>query len=345
MKKILFLFLSILIFNLNAQLVAIDSLDLGVIYKPDEAKMRKIYFENISSDTVKLKYFNSTDYHQVFYYHGKKIEDYNLGNLIVLPNSKDSFEFNMKDLSWKLKKVYQFVLRLSYICNEKYLNLEIQTRLEMGRKLSFIPNQINLGKIDATRVVKNEFYIKNLSKDTLNYKILNHVINKKIELKPFEKKIIPIHFNYFKSSQNELKESKNVSYNNFKLNILSTDNKDFDYEIPLDFSVEILDSINPKIQLDSNYLDFSCKKGEDGNRMMGVRNIGKQPLLITNCSGSCGCIVPSCPRQPIMPGKKAIISIKYDTNRVGSVNKQVTVSCNDPETPHVIIMAKGEIFE
>jgi hypothetical protein len=74
-----------------------------------------------------------------------------------------------------------------------------------------------------------------------------------------------------------------------------------------------------------------------------VTNKGAQPLLITNCSGSCGCTVPTCPREPILPGKSAEISIKYATDRIGPINKTVTIMSNDPATPNRTIMVKGEV--
>ncbi|HWY36121.1 MAG TPA: DUF1573 domain-containing protein, partial [Nitrosopumilaceae archaeon] len=57
-------------------------------------------------------------------------------------------------------------------------------------------------------------------------------------------------------------------------------------------------------------------------------NTGKEPLIISNCQGSCGCTVPNCPKEPILPGKTGIIKVHYDTKRVGQINKSVTVQSN-----------------
>ena len=32
-------------------------------------------------------------------------------------------------------------------------------------------------------------------------------------------------------------------------------------------------------------------------------NSGTEPLILDKCSGSCGCTVPECPKEPILPGK------------------------------------------
>ena len=51
----------------------------------------------------------------------------------------------------------------------------------------------------------------------------------------------------------------------------------------------------------------------DGKREFVFVNNGNKPLIITSASGSCGCTVPSFPKEPIMPGAKAVIGVKYDT--------------------------------
>ena len=59
-------------------------------------------------------------------------------------------------------------------------------------------------------------------------------------------------------------------------------------------------------------------------------NTGKEPLIIINCSASCSCTVPACPRdKPINPGEKASIKVKYTTTHVsGAFNKSFTVTSN-----------------
>jgi hypothetical protein len=38
--------------------------------------------------------------------------------------------------------------------------------------------------------------------------------------------------------------------------------------------------------------------------------------------------VPKCPKEPVLPGEKGVINVKYDTKRTGSFTKTVTVSSN-----------------
>lgn len=61
-------------------------------------------------------------------------------------------------------------------------------------------------------------------------------------------------------------------------------------------------------------------------------NSGTEPLILDKCKGSCGCTVPECPKEPILPGKSGKIEVKF--NSKGKKNKQtkkVTVTANtDP---------------
>ena len=67
-------------------------------------------------------------------------------------------------------------------------------------------------------------------------------------------------------------------------------------------------------------------------------------MLISNVQSSCGCVVGSGPREPIPPGGKNVIKVKYDTKRVGSINKTVTVTTNDPLNPTIVLAIKGNVL-
>lgn len=83
------------------------------------------------------------------------------------------------------------------------------------------------------------------------------------------------------------------------------------------------------IKLDKTTHDYgNIKQGDNGECEFKFINNGKEPLVITNCMGSCGCTVPQCPKEPILPGKSGVIKVKYDTQRVGGIYKTVTVNSN-----------------
>ena len=68
----------------------------------------------------------------------------------------------------------------------------------------------------------------------------------------------------------------------------------------------------------------TIKNGADGSCTFEFKNTGNAPLIISNAKGSCGCTVPTWPHEPIAPGAKGSIVVKYDTKRAGAINKSVT---------------------
>jgi len=67
------------------------------------------------------------------------------------------------------------------------------------------------------------------------------------------------------------------------------------------------------------------------------KNVGKEPILITEAHGSCGCTVPQWPKEPIMPGKKAKIHVTYNTSgRPGPITKDVFITSNAQQSPMVL---------
>lgn len=82
----------------------------------------------------------------------------------------------------------------------------------------------------------------------------------------------------------------------------------------------------------------------DGNCEFVFTNTGKEPLILSSVKSSCGCTVPSYPREPILPGKKESIKVKYDTGRLGPINKSITVMSNAKTSP-VVLKISGNIIQ
>lgn len=100
----------------------------------------------------------------------------------------------------------------------------------------------------------------------------------------------------------------------------------------------------PVISIDKEAHDYgTLEQGGNGECVFVVTNTGNEPLIIQMCKGSCGCTVPSCPQEPIAPGASAKITVKYDTNRVGPINKTVTITSNATNEPSKMIRIKGNI--
>lgn len=100
----------------------------------------------------------------------------------------------------------------------------------------------------------------------------------------------------------------------------------------------------PLISVDKEILDYgTIAQNSDGVRTFKVTNTGDKPLLITQCQGSCGCTVPECQKEPILPGASSTVSVKYDTNRVGPFNKTVTITSNATNEPTKQIKVAGNV--
>lgn len=100
----------------------------------------------------------------------------------------------------------------------------------------------------------------------------------------------------------------------------------------------------PQIEFDKDVHDFgNLKQGADATTEFVFTNTGNEPLIISNSQGSCGCTVPSWPREPIAPGQKASIKVKYDSQRLGPINKSVTVTSNAANEGQVVLRIKGVI--
>jgi hypothetical protein len=84
--------------------------------------------------------------------------------------------------------------------------------------------------------------------------------------------------------------------------------------------------------------------GGDASTTFEFKNTGDQPLIISEARKSCGCTVPDYPKEPIMPGKTGVITVKYDSKRPGAINKSVTIVSNAINNPNAIIRIKGQVL-
>jgi hypothetical protein len=109
----------------------------------------------------------------------------------------------------------------------------------------------------------------------------------------------------------------------------------------------VLEDTTPKVpEINFTHLvhDYGAiYKNDDGVCFFEFKNTGRADLQLTNVSSSCGCTVPQWPKDPIPPGQSASIKVSYNTNKVGSINKNVYVDWNGGE--RITLSIKGNVVE
>lgn len=100
-----------------------------------------------------------------------------------------------------------------------------------------------------------------------------------------------------------------------------------------------------QISFETTTIDYgTIERNSDRQRIFTFTNTGTQPLLISHAKGSCGCTVPTWPKEAILPGKTGEIKVNYDTNRVGTFRKTVTLTTNT--TPATVVLTiKGTVVD
>ncbi len=99
----------------------------------------------------------------------------------------------------------------------------------------------------------------------------------------------------------------------------------------------------PQITFEVTEHDFgTMKQGSDVSFDFIYKNTGKSDLIIQNVKKSCGCTTPEWSKAPLKKKKKDIIHVKYDSKRIGSFHKTVTIYSN-AENSSVVLTIKGKI--
>jgi hypothetical protein len=91
-----------------------------------------------------------------------------------------------------------------------------------------------------------------------------------------------------------------------------------------------LDMPKTTMAFDTTKHDFgTIEEGEIAKYSYHFKNTGANPLLIYNAVASCGCTVPSYPKEPIPPGGEGDIAVEFNShNRTGHQEKNVLVYSN-----------------
>ena len=105
-------------------------------------------------------------------------------------------------------------------------------------------------------------------------------------------------------------------------------------------------SNGPEIEFEKLIHDYGeVPYNGNGECEFRFTNTGNEPLIIQKPKSSCGCTVPSWPKEPILPGESDVIKVTYRTTKVGNINKTVTVTSNAVKNGTVVLRIKGKVLE
>lgn len=104
-------------------------------------------------------------------------------------------------------------------------------------------------------------------------------------------------------------------------------------------SMEALPAEGPIMTFEQEVVDYGAiQQNSEPLRTVAFTNTGNEPLIIKNARGSCGCTVPTWPKEPVMPGETSQIDVRYDTKRIGNINKKITITTNEADGANTHIL-------
>ena len=100
----------------------------------------------------------------------------------------------------------------------------------------------------------------------------------------------------------------------------------------------------PKFQFVKEEHNFGeIYDGDIVTHVFSFKNIGETPLIISKATASCGCTIPSWPKQPIPSGSSGQIRVQFDSsNKPGIQNKVITITANT-ETKIKKLLIKAQV--
>jgi hypothetical protein len=119
----------------------------------------------------------------------------------------------------------------------------------------------------------------------------------------------------------------------------------------MSFSIPLIQKNETLKVITTNLLTWKSDAVDVGDIPQGVpkliefelKNNGTTPVIITSAKSSCGCTVADYQKEPILPGKTALVTAKYNATALGGFTKTITVTTSVDESVKVLIF-KGNVL-
>ncbi|HEV7232305.1 MAG TPA: DUF1573 domain-containing protein [Bacteroidia bacterium] len=100
----------------------------------------------------------------------------------------------------------------------------------------------------------------------------------------------------------------------------------------------------PTFKFEEEEFNFGkLEQGKSVSHDFKFKNVGKEPMVISDATATCGCTKPSFAKDPIKPGGSGVISVTFNsTGKMGAQDKAITITSNAKEGQKVIHL-KGEV--
>jgi hypothetical protein len=300
--------------------------DSEIIYFP---------FTNCSGEDLIIKDIHANDKYasNTYSLYGKYRKD-----STIKAGTRDSIAFKRYAYSGMKAGLYDNSWTISFI------NTDVRQHLNIFCELDYNYGQLEVKPIVVNTVNRGETalfnaLVKNTGVDPVTITTKNRWGNTALSvLTPLPKKI-------------EAGETAKINFslktddllNSYSGSTSFNTNENGNYpSLSVPYSGELISINHPSIKFDSLVLTLNCMKGERGIFDFWFENDGDLPLIISQSKTSCGCLVATWPREPIEPGERGVIKVKYDTKRIGPINKSITVSSNASET-RIILRVRGNV--
>jgi len=180
----------------------------------------------------------------------------------------------------------------------------------------------------------------NKKKPSTEHKSIIFRLNLKT-LKEFNIKKLPIYF----ENLNKSLHLHFINKHNMKNLLIVAFVLFFTNTISAQVVTEEVDPNGPIMTFETETIDYgTIEKASDGKRVFKFTNTGKAPLKIESVKSSCGCTIPSYPKEEIMPGESNEIDVKYNTNKAGRFSKSVSIFTNG-SPKRAILRIKGNVVD